>query len=179
VKVNGRALKVGQAAEVSLVYKDLPVEANVDITTGGGWPTEQRSADYPAVPALAVGMRAGPSTAKIASETLMKPLAVLSALRARLLGERDTGEDIAFLDAAVESCEATVIRATMDPGPGYYRAITSERRESINRFFELAAHSMYQGFAKRMEMYATKGDTRQKRIARLFAEAQADCPVGR
>jgi hypothetical protein len=60
----------------------------------------------------------------------------------------------------------------MDPGPGYYRAITPERREGINRFYERAALSMYEGFVKRMERYAAKGDRRQRRIASLFSDAQ-------
>jgi hypothetical protein len=31
---------------------------------------------------------------------------------------------------------------------------------------------MYNGFVNRMEVYASKGDSRQKHIAELFSEAQ-------
>jgi hypothetical protein len=60
----------------------------------------------------------------------------------------------------------------LDAGPGYYRPITAERKDGINKFYEQAALSMYNGFAKRMAGYAEKGDANQKRIAALFADAQ-------
>jgi len=69
--------------------------------------------------------------------------------------------EITFVDAAIKSCEDYRVRVTMDPGPGYYRAISPERRKGINKFYEQAALSMVQGFVKRMERYAVKGDTRR------------------
>jgi hypothetical protein len=78
----------------------------------------------------------------------------------------------AFITAAMKSCEAYRVRATMDPGPGYYRRITPQRKTAIIKFYEQAALAMYNGFAKRMGGYAEKGDSRQKRLAALFSEAQ-------
>ena len=57
----------------------------------------------------------------------------------------------------------------MDPGPGFYRPITSERRTGINQFYEQAALTMYDGFVIRMTVYAEKGDSQQKKVAALFA----------
>jgi ABC-type transporter MlaC component len=87
--------------------------------------------------------------------------------------ETDADYEIAFVDAALKSFEDFRVRAAMDPGPGYFRPITPERREGINEFYEQAALSMYSGFANRMAGYAGTGDIRQKRIADLFAAASS------
>jgi hypothetical protein len=60
----------------------------------------------------------------------------------------------------------------METGPGYYRPLTMERKEGINKFYEQAALSMYSGYSKRMAHFSEKGDQQQKRIASLFSEAQ-------
>ena len=73
---------------------------------------------------------------------------------------------------ADESCEDYRLRVTMDPGPGYFRPITVERKAGINQFYEKTALSMYNGFSKRMAGYAEKGTVQQKRVAALFSDAQ-------
>ena len=57
-------------------------------------------------------------------------------------------------------------------GPGYYRPINKERRAALNVFYEQTALGLYNGFAKRMAVYAEKGDAKQKHLAALFSEAQ-------
>jgi hypothetical protein len=172
VKVNGRALNVKSSDEVILMYSELPENAKIEITTEGGWPGESPTTAYPAFPALIP--KNGPQAQAPAElpESLKKPFAVLTAMRRRLAGEGDADYEIAFVDTAIKSCEDYRVRVTMDPGPGYYRAISPERRKGINKFYERAALSMYQGFVKRMERYGVKGDTRQRRIASLFSDAQ-------
>jgi hypothetical protein len=60
----------------------------------------------------------------------------------------------------------------MDPGPGYYRPVTEERRNGINNFYQQTALSMYNGLVKRMENYALKGDIHQKHLSEMFSTAQ-------
>jgi len=92
---------------------------------------------------------------------------------ARLLeGEPDAEYEQAFVAAAIKSFESCMIRMAMDPGRGYYRPITSERRENILKFYERAALGMYNGLEKRAAGYAESGDARQQRLATLFREAQ-------
>jgi len=168
----GRAMTVKSSDEVVLLYNDLPENAKIEMTTEGGWPGESPATAYPAFPALIPEQ--GPQAQAPAElpESLKKPFAALTAMKRRLAGERDAEDEIAFIDAAIKSCQDYRVRVTMNPGPGYYRAITPERRKGINKFYEQAALSMYQGFVKRMERYAVKGNTRQRRIASLFSEAQ-------
>ena len=89
-----------------------------------------------------------------------------------LASEPGADYERAFVSAAIESCEACRVRATMDPGPGYYRPISAKRRAPLNEFYAQAALGMYDGLARRMAAYAEKGDARQKRVAALFTEAQ-------
>jgi hypothetical protein len=106
------------------------------------------------------------------SDSLKKPFAVLSVMKLRLNKETGADYDKAFVTAAIKSFEDYRVRVTMDPGPGYFRPITPERREGINKFYEQIALSMYTGFANRMTKYAENGDEQQKRLAALFSEAQ-------
>jgi hypothetical protein len=84
----------------------------------------------------------------------------------------NAGSDQAFLEDAIQACEDCGKRIKLDTGPGYYRPITPERREGINKFYEQTALSMYTGFAKRMAAYAEKGDENQKHLAALFLEVR-------
>ena len=89
-----------------------------------------------------------------------------------LASEPGADYERAFVSAAMSACEDYRVRATMDPGPGYYRPINQERKAALNVFYEQTALGMYNGFAKRMALYAEKGDAHQKHLAALFAEAQ-------
>jgi hypothetical protein len=170
--VNGKALKITSPDALALMYDALPAEAKIEITTEGGWPKESPGAAYPAVPALIA--KDGPAAAPPAAlpESLQRPAAVLTAMTKLLAAEPGSGDERAFVAAALEACEARRLRAAMDPGPGYYRAVTPERKASITAFYERVALAMYKGFAARMARWAAKGDARQQRLAALFSEAQ-------
>ncbi|MCX6873611.1 MAG: hypothetical protein NTW21_07360 [Verrucomicrobia bacterium] len=169
--VNGKALKVTSPDALALMYDALPAEAKIEITTEGGWPKESPGAAYPAVPALVV--KDDPAAAPAAlPESLQRPVAVLTAMAKLLAAEPGSGDERAFVAVALEACEARRLRAAMDPGPGYYRAVTPERKASITAFYERVALAMYKGFATRMAGWAAKGDARQQRLAALFSKAQ-------
>ncbi len=93
-------------------------------------------------------------------------------MKALLSGEKDVDAERAFVETVIGTMEAYRSRIALDPGPGYFRAITSERREGINRFYEQAALSMYQGLVDRMTRYVASGDARQRRLAALFSRAR-------
>jgi hypothetical protein len=172
VTVNGSAMNVTTSEEVALIYDALPVNATVEITTGGGWPADSCSVDYPEVPGL-VSDKGTPGEVQADSGKVLKdPYRTLVKLHAHLVRETDAEFEQAFVAAALKSFEDCRVRGTMDPGPGYYRPITMVRRENIQRFYENAALGMYKGLATRMAGYSVKGDARQKHLAALFYEAQ-------
>ena len=151
---------------------DLFNEAKVEITMGGQWPDEKTTTAYPTYPSLMPEQgRVSPVPADL-PEALKKPFAVLTAMKTRLAVEKGAEADLAFVETTIDSCEACRVRAAMNPGPGYYRAITAERRQSIIRFYEQTALTFYRGFVKRMERYAASGDKRKRRIALIFDEGQ-------
>jgi hypothetical protein len=165
-KVNGRALAVASPAELELFYEGLPDEARVEITTTGGWPAKAATTPYPAEPALADNGKPATGPAGL-PEILQKPYAELRAVRDRLAGHAEAGAEVAFVETALAAFEAYRARLATEPGPGYFRPITPERRKSIERFYEQAAITMAKGFANRMARYAARGDDRERRIAGL------------
>ena len=172
VTINGKAMKTGLFDEVDLLYNELPADAKVEITTTGGWPKESTTSVYPDVPAL---VKEKTTKAKVSAElpdSLKRPFAVLSTMEKLLTKETGADYDKVFINTAIKSFEAYQVRTTLDPGPGYYRIITPERRIGIDKFYAQAALMMYNGFMKRMAGYAEKGDMQQKHIATLFSEAQ-------
>ncbi len=172
VKVNGKAMNVSSPDEVVLFYDELPMKAEIEITTEGGWPEQSPTTAYPVFPSLKTEKDTKAEALADLPESLEKPFAVLTKMKRLLDCVRDADYEIAFVNAAIKSCVDYRVRAAMDPGPGYYRPITPERREGINKFYEQAALSMYRGFVDRMENYAAEGDAGQKHIAELFSEAQ-------
>ncbi len=172
VTINGTAQQVATPDEVVLMFSTLPVEAEVEITTGGGWPEEACTVEYPAVPAV---MPVGGTEARDRAgfpEQLRKPYNILRAVDRLLAGEEDAEYERAFLGAAVQSFESYRMRATMDPGPGYFRTMNLERVDGILKFYENAALGMYSGFANRMTAYYSATDARRHRLGALFREAQ-------
>ena len=127
---------------------------------------------YPVKPSLVPKKATTPEAIVELPESLRKPFAILSAMMKKLGNESGAEPERAYLAIAIKSFEDYQVRAGMDPGPGYYRPITAERKEGINQFYERTAMAMYNGFVKKMAGYAEKGDNRQKRMAALFAEAQ-------
>lgn len=172
VTINGKSLKTKSNEEVVLSFNELPAEAKVEITTEGGWTHTPASADYPVIPSLLYDSVGKTQASSELPESLKTPFAVLSAMEINLANEPDAVYEKAFLADAIKSCEDCRSRLILDPGPGYFRPITPERKDGINKFYEKAALSMYTGFAKRMAGYAGNGDIRQKRIAELFTDAQ-------
>ena len=127
---------------------------------------------YAAIPALVPGKdEKAPAPAEL-PESLKKPFSVLSAMGKLIADEPGADYERAFVSAALSSCEDYRVRATMEPGPGYFRPIDPKRKEALTQFYEQTALGMYDGFSRRMASYAEKGDARQKRLAALFAEAQ-------
>ncbi len=172
VTINGKTVKAKSSDELILLYSELPNEAKIEITTEGGWPKELATTDYPAFPPLVPEKSATNQKLAELPESLKEPFAVLSAMNAFLENGPGNEYESKFITAAITACEDYRVRVSMDPGPGYYRPITTERREGINNFYEQIALSMYNGFANRMEDYAENGDMRQKHIADLFQKAQ-------
>jgi hypothetical protein len=172
VKINGKSFKAKSSDEVVLMYNELPADAKIEIITKGGWPKESPATAYPTVPALvpAIGT-AEPVPAEL-PESLKQPYAVLSEMKKLLSNEPGAEDERTFVLTALKTYEDYQIRAAMDPGPGYYRSITPERKEGIVKFYEQTALAMYKGYANRMAGFAEKGDARQKRIATLFSDAQ-------
>lgn len=172
VKVNGNAFGVSSPNEVTLLYNDLPAVANIEIETEGGWVDEASVAVYPVKPSLISKNSVNPQPTAQLPDSLRKPFAALSAMYRSLEGESGAENERTFLSVAIKSFEEVQARKALDPGPGYYRPITAERKEGINQFYEKTALSMYNGFVKKMSGYAMSSDSRQKRIAALFSDAQ-------
>ena len=172
VSINGKNINTFTKDEIALMYDDLPENPVIEIVTEGGWSTETPSVPYPAFPSLTNGIRKQVSTPAVLADSLLKPYQVLLSMQKMLKKVPDAGYDKAFVQTAIQAFNDYRVRLTMDPGPGYYRPITPERRDGINQFYGKIAISLYRGFSKRMEDYAAKGDTGQKQIAALFTKAR-------
>jgi hypothetical protein len=174
VEINGKAVAPSSPEEVVLKYNELPADAKIEITTRGGWPEELMTTEYPTAPALVPLAGAKMPLPGAMPDSLVKPLAVLTEMRRLLDGEQEAEYEKAFLDVAIKSFQDCPVRITMDPGPGYYRTITGERKEGIINMYQRTALALYAGFANRMQHYAVAGDTRQQRMASLFSNAQEE-----
>ncbi len=172
VTINGKSMKISSASEVSLFYNELPQDAKIEITTSGSWTDEKVTTEYPLIPELLLAENSSTHVSAEIPESLKKSYALVQSMTKSLANQPDPDYDRAFLSEVLKSYEDCRIRLSMDPGPGYYRPITVERKEGINKFYEQTALSMYTGFAKRMAAYAEKGGEQQKRIANLFFESQ-------
>lgn len=170
VKINGKEIKVNSPEELALFYNELPEEAHIEITTSGGWNTEKTSSVYPEFPAL----NAVYTSNAAMPDTLQKPYSILLSVKKKLEIIPGSEFDLAFLNEAIQSIEDCRLRTEFDPGPGYYRPITPERKQGINKFYEHATLTMYKGFEKRMEKYAVEGNQHQKQMADLFFQAKND-----
>ncbi len=171
VRVNGKALKSTLTNEIVLLYNELPQSAKIEIVTEGGWTKETKSATYPVIPSLLTEKGSKVPAPAPLPELLKKPFAILSTMKKLLDKEPGADYEKAFVAIAIKSCEDCRVRLAMDPGPGYFRPITPERKEGINKFYEQTALSLFNGFSKRMTGYAQSIDNRQKRMADLFTQA--------
>ncbi len=166
VKVNGKEIKVNNPTEIALFYDELPNESQIEITTQGGWIKESSTSVYPEKPALIVDY----AVSSEMPESLKKPYSILSNMKKQLVNITGSEYELAYLSEAIYSCESCLIRQTLETGPGYFRDITPERREGINKFYEQSAITMYKGFINRMEKYTTSTDKRQQQVAAIFNE---------
>lgn len=176
VRVNGQPWTISSPEAVILRFDELPSEAKVEIATEGGWPTETPTVAYPGTPAVFPMTDASAPTPSELPDALKQPFKALTAMRDLLAAETGADYELAFIRETMELCKACAVRARMDPGPGYYRPITPDRRKGLDQFFEKAALGMYHGFARSMSVYARRGDARQKRVAALFAQIP-DAPL--
>lgn len=172
VTINGKSMKISSASEVSLFYNELPQEAKIEITTSGSWTDEKVTTEYPLIPELLLAENSSTYVSAEIPESLKKSYALVQSMIKSLANQPEADYDRVFLSEVLKSYEDCRIRLAMETGPGYYRPITAERKEGINKFYEQTALSMYTGFAKRMAAYAEKGGEQQKRIANLFFESQ-------
>jgi hypothetical protein len=172
VTINGKAIKTKTSDEVHLLFNELPEEAKIEITTTGGWPKESTTLDYPVIPAMVSEKNTKSKVSAEFPDSLKRSFAILSNMDQLLNKEKGSDYDKAFINSTMKSFEAYQVHIALDPGPGYYRAITQERKIGIDKFYEQAALKMYAGFKRRMEEYAAKGNMQQKHIATLFTEAQ-------
>ena len=172
ITINGKLINSESPDEVVLLFNKLPSEAMIEITTEGGWQVEQSVADYPRVPELLSIEKTKAQISKDLPEALKKPYEVLTSVRNQLVNEFPAPFELAFLNEAIKACNDCRIRSAIDPGKGYFRAITPERKEGINSFYEQAALAMYNGFANIMADCEVSGNIWQKQITTIFNEAQ-------
>jgi hypothetical protein len=172
VEVNGKAVAVASPEEVALRYNELPGIAKIVITTDGRWPAVTDSTEYPTLPALLPPVGAKTPVPVELPDSLKKPLAALSEMKQLLDSEQNAEYERAFVNVALKAFQDCQVRMAMDPGSGYYRAITPERREGIVKMYERSALAMYQGFVDRMKRYAASDDPHLNRMASLLSAAQ-------
>ncbi|MDP2334902.1 MAG: hypothetical protein Q8N05_00330 [Bacteroidota bacterium] len=170
--VNGKGINTISPEEITLLFVDLPEVSKIEIITEGGWPKESPTMAYPEIPSILPEVDSNVPANSDLPESLKTPFSVLLRMKSLLSNEKDAEFDQAFVTEAIKSCEDSRVRSAMDPGPGYFRPLTPERIEGINKFYEQAALSMYNGFAKRMANYTENGNDQQKRMAAMFYEAQ-------
>lgn len=166
-KINGKEEKVANSGELALLYNELPDISEIEITTEGNWQDASATSVYPEKPALINNF----TNIGALPDSLQKPFSILNEMKNQLKNISGSEYDLSYLDEANQSFESCRIRQTMDPGPGYFRPITPERKHGINRFYEQTALTMYKGFTNRMEKYAV-GDDYQKKIAAIFYKIQ-------
>lgn len=171
VTVNGTTLGSFTEEDVVLMYTELPQEAKIEITTRGGWPDDTSNVDYPVRPAVVGPKRSGQTMLADLPDSLQKPHAVLTRMKQLLAAEQGAAYERAFVDVALKAFEDYRARVGLDPGPGYYRPISPERRASINKFYAGAALSLYRGLVHRIERQAARGDEQEQRIASLLKGA--------
>ncbi len=170
VVVNGKTLKVESPDAAAIFYDELPKEAKVEIVTEGGWRTDSAR---PAMSPSLFQASAEAAVPKVGLPTsLKKPYAVLTAMDRLLAVEPNAEYELSFVRESLAAIEAWRMRTSVEPGPGFFRPMTPEKREAILKFYENAALGMYNGFAKRILGYAKSPHAKKKYLAELFQRAQ-------
>ena len=169
VTVNGKELAVASSDEVVLRYDELPTKAKIEITTDGVWPQEASVTIYPVKPSLIPKKTDKAEAITELPDSLKISFNILTRMSKALENEPGSETERAYLSVAIGSFEEFQARRAIDPGAGYYRPITQERKDGINQFYARTAQTMYKGFVKRMAAYSESGDKQKIRIAKLFS----------
>ena len=172
IEINGELIKSLSTDEVVLLFSELPENADIEIVTEGGWPSEQLNIDYPGLPRLLLTEKSESEISNEMPESLEKPYLVLTTVQNQIGSEFPASFEVAFLNETIKAFKDCSIRSRLDPGKGYFREITNERKVGIDSFYEKAAIKMYNGIVKLMLDYEKSGDKNQKRIADIFKKAQ-------
>jgi len=77
-----------------------------------------------------------------------------------------------IVTANVSFAANALSNGSFEPGPGYFRFMTPEKRAAIVKFYEDSALRMYQGLTRRMADYAKNSAARERRLGALFQTAQ-------
>ena len=181
VTINGQPMNGASPDEVALLYDQLANEAKVEIVTAGGWEAGS-PARFAAANTAARG-EMGADSASAAkqkalsfelSASLKKPYAVLTSLDRWLAQDPDAAYERAFVRESLGAIDAWRARTSVEPGVGFFRPMTPEKRAAILKFYENTALGMYNGFAKRMAGYAKSPNANQRRLAALFQQVQGN-----
>lgn len=168
VTVNGRPVTVTSPEEVILYFRELPDNAEVEITTKGGGPVDKWSdLPYPSLPSL-ISVTDNRNVTTPMPDSLQRAFSVLSKMQTHLSHITGAEKERAFVASAMKAFDAYRVRLSLDSGPGYYRAITAQREKDINTFYAQSAMNMYQGLERRMALYVYNGGAKEKKLAALF-----------
>jgi len=177
VTVNGEEMVITDPDELVLYYDDLPEDAQIEITTTGGWngkSSDELDKKYPQTPALMSEQVQNAMKEASLPESLEEPFAVLSGMKERLAKVKGADFEKSFVDAAIKACDACRVRAAIDPGQGYFRQVTPQREEGINLFYEQTALMLYNGLENQMNSYAESDDQKKNDIAAIFSDVKSD-----
>ena len=143
VTINGVPTRVDSPAEAVLFYDSLPTEADVQITTGGGWPGSTLPAKKPVSHTAA-------DPAPL-SASLRTPYGGLKTISRALARQAAAEYEKSFADEAIAAIEAWQVSCNTDRGPGIYRPMTEKKINAINTNYHNAAIAMYRGFDNAMK----------------------------
>jgi len=161
VRVNGKSIAAADD-HFLLEYESLPRRAKVKITMGGA---------ISRVPALQRCGTLKPGIQHI-PETLRRPYAHIKAMKRMLKNAKGAAYERSFIIEALGAIEAVAARAQLEPGPGFFRPLTPERKQAIIKFHAMTAMNMYRGLEKRLARYASSDNAREQRLVKLFTKVQ-------
>ena len=150
VKINDKRVKIGNREQVELLYDQLPMDAEVEITTKGGWGEDDFSADYPVAPALVDGRPHQDFQPAALPDSMQQPYKELLKWEGKLSADPKATLILAMVRETMESFRVLPERMALDTGPGYYRAIDDKRKENMVRLYAQSAMGMYRGVANKM-----------------------------
>ena len=178
VTINGAVQANPSSDEVVLMFATLPAEARIEIVTDGGWPVRASALPYPRIPMLDPPQLTALAGTDGLTERLKRPYDVLCRFNRLLESDPDIGNERPFVAAAIRAFKSCAARTATDPGPGYFRPVTVERRATMQKFYENAAAGMYDGLARRMSVDPGPADVRLRHLQSLFKQAQHEIIIG-